>query len=109
MIRAFLIIGILMCSACATTELKKLEFEIKPILDKHASISSAMKGLKNVGFTCGEGTSIDLNKKNIYECSRKQGNIWPPFGCIHKVWLTKTKPIGEVYSYEIFKPVCTGV
>ncbi len=107
--RMLLFFCIFLCAACATTELVKLESEIKPILEKHESISKATRGLQEFNFNCIEGTSIEPKKKSIYECIRAEGNIWPPFSCIHRVWLKAADPNSEVFSYEIFKPVCAGL
>ena len=109
MYRIVLIIYIGVISACATTEIEKIQSELNPTLYRNMQLSEAIAGLENLGFECMEGTSIEPQKKDIYECARSEGNIWPPFSCIHRVWLKKSNNNSEVSNYEIFEPMCTGV
>jgi hypothetical protein len=96
-------------SACATTKKSELENEILPSIESNRTLKIAFEALESKGFKCFEGTSINPNLKGTFECSRSQSNLWPPFGCIHRIWFSNINSKGEFEKYEIFRPVCTGL
>ena len=106
---------ILVCmalSACAMPDpasLALLQEEVAPLVRDGMPLADAVTALKSRGFDCMEGTSFEPKAKGIFECSRSRAPLWPPYGCIHRIWFEATAPNGTISKLQVFKPTCASL
>lgn len=109
--RAYLLLAFLV-SACATSEPANhaaLQSEVTASLHEGTSSTYAIEVLTLSGFSCAEGTILDRNRKGIFECTRSRGSIWPPYGCVHRIWFEAESPDGPISNLEVLKPFCASL
>ncbi|WP_411882321.1 hypothetical protein [Polaromonas sp. YR568] len=99
-------------SACAMPDpasFSLLQGEIAPLVKDGMPLADAVAALKPRGFSCMEGTSFQPGAKGIFECSRSRAPLWPPYGCIHRIWFEATPPNSAISNVRLFNPVCAGL
>lgn len=104
--RAYLLLAFLV-SACSTPKPENhsaLQSEVSASIHEGTSSTYAIEVLTLSGFSCAEGTILDRNKKGIFECTRSRGSIWPPYGCVHRVWFEAESPDSPISKLEVLKP-----
>jgi hypothetical protein len=98
-------------SACATdpANLKLLQEEVTQVARDGMPLADAVKAMQSRGFSCMEGTSLQPRATGVFECSRSRAPLWPPYGCIHRVWFEAAPPTGAISKLQVFKPTCASL
>src|SRR6185295_15139273 len=112
MFRNLPLLFVAMLSACATTDpanFSLLETEVTARIHDGMPLSEANAALSSLGFSCYDGTSLDPKRKDIFECTRSRGPLWPPYACIHRVWFESNISSNAVSNLQIFKPACASL
>jgi hypothetical protein len=106
------IVACIALSACAIPDpasLAQLRDELAPLVKDGMPLADAVTALKSRDFSCMEVTSFQPGAKGIFECSRSRAPLWPPYGCIHRIWFEATAPNGAISNLQVFKPTCASL
>ena len=112
MFRYLPLLFVAMLSACTTADPANhslLETEVTARIHDGMSFSETNAALSSLGFFCYEGTSLDPKRKDIFECTRSRGPLWPPYTCIHRVWFESNTSSNAISSLQIFRPTCASL
>ena len=94
---------------CATTEQAQLDSEVRAVVKEGMPTVQAISSLESLRFVCTEGRAGAKNEKELFECTRSQQNLWPPFGCIHRVWFESREPANSTAKLDVWRPSCAGM
>jgi hypothetical protein len=98
-------------SACATPDPaspKPLRDEVTALVKDGMPLTGAVTALTSRDFSCMEGTSFEPRATGIFECTRSRSSLWPPYGCMHRVWFEAAPPNGAIAKLQVFNPACAG-
>lgn len=100
---------ILACSACSSKPESHalLVAELSGAINEGMRNEEAMTILYKGEFTCRPYKVV--GEKILLDCTRSRGNLWPPYGCVHRVRYEYTPPNGALDKLQVFRPACTGL
>jgi hypothetical protein len=98
-------------SACTTDPAnhKLLQDEVTQQVKDGMPLADAVTAMKSRGFSCMKGTSLQPGATGIFECNRSRAPLWPPYGCIHRIWFEAAPPNGAISKLQVFNPTCAGL
>lgn len=99
-------------SACTTSDPanpKLLRDEVASLVKDGMPLADAVTALRSRDFSCMEGTSLQPRATGIFECGRSRAPLWPPYGCIHRIWFEAAPPNGAISKLQVFNPTCASL
>ena len=81
--------------------------ELSDLIYEGMRNEEASRALYKRDFTCQP--YMVVGEKILLDCTRSIGNLWPPYGCVHRVQYEYIPPDGVVDKLHIFQPACASL
>lgn len=100
-------ISLIGCATSQTISSQKIAEKVNSSVKNKMSLGQAQVELSKLGFVCLEGTSIEPNQKDIYECIRNRSGFL--YSCIDKVWFEAQSNDGPISNLKVHEPICASL
>lgn len=95
------------CTTERAVSHEKLSAEVNSAVHQHMPLALAQTALQKLNFKCMHGTSLDPNKKDVFECTRNENGLL--LTCIHRVYLDVVMNENTVANVQIHPPNCASL